>query len=92
MAASVLAATRSVAARASEAANVDGYAVRADGGRVEERAEMRRSASVPSGEDYKQAAIEAAGLILAQLPGIIENHTPVMGSREFGRAVRRAVL
>ena len=53
---------------------------------------MRRSASVPRGEDYKQAAIEAAGLILAQLPGIIENHTPVMGSREFGRAVRRAVL
>lgn len=92
MAASVLAATRGVAARASEAANVDGYAARADGGRIEERTETRRAARRRHDEDYRQAAIEAAGLILAQLPEIIENHTPVMGSREFGRVVRKAVL
>lgn len=91
MAATVLAATRSVAARASEAANVDGYAAKADGGRIAERAERRRAERRADGDGYKQAAIEAVGIILDQLPGIIENHTPVMGSREFGRAVRRAL-
>ena len=91
MAATVLAATRSVAARASEAANVDGYAAKADGGRVADRAERRRAERRADGDGYKQAAIEAVGIILDQLPGIIENHTPVMGSREFGRAVRRAL-
>lgn len=36
-------------------------------------------------------AVEAARLILAELPSIIADYTPTMGSRDFSRAVRGAV-
>ena len=35
-------------------------------------------------------SIEAARMVIAALPGIIADYTPVMGEREFGRKVRKA--
>ena len=35
-------------------------------------------------------SMEAARMVIAALPGIIADYTPVMGEREFGRKVRKA--
>ena len=51
---------------------------------VNVKVQPQRAANQPSSEEVAQMVIDA-------LPGIIAEYTPVMGEKDFGRKVRKAV-
>lgn len=77
---------RNMAGAALRAAQVDSYASTVSAG-VSAMGHQQAPVSVNVSGD----SVEAARLVLSALPAIISEYTPVMGERDFNRAVNKAV-